>query len=60
MILTPLNCYLLIEAIIPDIIHVLWNSDAELSSATTPPRISQGQGWGQQLLRAEAAQFHPC
>lgn len=49
MILTPLNCYPLIEATSPDIIHVLWNPDAELSD-TTLPWISQGQGWGQQLL----------
>lgn len=37
MILTPLNCYSLIEAIIPDITHVLRNPDAKLSSMTIPP-----------------------
>lgn len=42
-ILTPLNCYPLIEAIIPDIIHVLWNPDAEVSSVPTLPWISRGR-----------------
>lgn len=47
MILTPLNCYLLIEATVPDIIHVLCSSGAELCSARG-------------LSGTEDAELHQC
>lgn len=51
MILTPLNCYPLIEAVVPDIIHVLRNRDANLCSVTVRPWICTGAGLGQRFFR---------